>query len=230
MDLDSHQAGQVVTSERNLLLNRLPAARLHWDRAISQPGDDIHDREIRNSPVGSISGGAGVRILRDAGEPASPDAGQMKTRIDEARLTLPPELPASSEQLFRNIDGGISSAAGVGSEIQVSFSPFSWSKKRVNWTARVIDFEWNSYIRDEQVHGPFREFRHRHGITVESRYGRVGTLISDDIQYVMPYGLLGQLGDGFVQRLLARSFEERQKQLPKLLAVESAMNRVFAPE
>jgi len=46
----------------------------------------------------------------------------------------------------------------------------------------------------------------------------------------MPYGLLGQLGDGFVQRLLARSFEERQKQLPKLLAVESAMNRVFAPE
>ena len=155
---------------------------------------------------------------------------QMKTRIDEARLTAPPELPASSEQLFRNIDGGISSAAGVGSEIQVSFSPFSWSKKRVNWTARVIDFEWNSYIRDEQVHGPFREFRHRHGITVESRYGRVGTLISDDIQYVMPYGLLGQLGDGFVQRLLARSFEERQKQLPKLLAVESAMNRVFAPE
>ena len=75
--------------------------------------------------------------------------------------------------------------------------------------------------------GLFREFRHRHGIAVETRYGRVGTLISDDIQYVMPYGVLGQLGDGFVQKMLTRSFEERQKQLPALLALDSAMNQVF---
>jgi ligand-binding SRPBCC domain-containing protein len=155
---------------------------------------------------------------------------RMQTRIDAMRLTAPPELPATSEALFRNVDGGISSAAGAGSEIQVSFCPFSWSKKRVNWTAKVIDFEWNSYIRDEQVRGPFREFQHRHGITVESRYGRVGTLISDDIQYVMPYGFFGQLGDGFVQKMLTRSFEERQKQLPGLLALDSAMNRVFTTD
>jgi ligand-binding SRPBCC domain-containing protein len=152
---------------------------------------------------------------------------QMKMTIDATRLMAPPEVPASSEALFRNVEGGISSAAGEGSEIQVSFCPFSWSKKRVNWTARVIDFEWNSYIRDEQVRGPFREFRHRHGIAVETRYGRVGTLISDDIQYVMPYGVLGQFGDGFVQKMLTRSFEERQKQLPALLALDSAMNQVF---
>jgi hypothetical protein len=46
----------------------------------------------------------------------------------------------------------------------------------------------------------------------------------------MPYGFLGQLGDGFVQKLLTRSFEERQKQLPGLLALDSAMNRVFTAD
>ena len=155
---------------------------------------------------------------------------EMKTRIDEARLKAPPALPARSERLFRNIDGGSSAAAGVDSEIDISFRPFTWWSKRVKWTARITDFVWNSYFWDEQVRGPFAEFRHRHGITVEKRYGRPGTLISDDIEYVLPYGFVGRLGDGFVQRQLERAFREREKQLPRLLAVESVMSRVFTPD
>jgi ligand-binding SRPBCC domain-containing protein len=154
---------------------------------------------------------------------------EMKTRIDETRLKAPPELPACSEQLFRNVDGGSSSAAGVDSEIEIGFCPFTWWSKRVKWTARITDFVWNSYFRDEQVRGPFAEFRHRHGITVETRYGRRGTLISDDIEYVLPYGFVGRFGDEFVQRRLERVFAEQEKQLPTLLRVESAMSRVFTP-
>src|SRR6266702_7039354 len=121
---------------------------------------------------------------------------EMRTRIDEARLKPAPDMPACSELLFRNVDGGSSAVAGVDSEILISFCPFTWSRKRVQWTAQITDFVWNKYFRNEQLRGPFAEFRHRHGMSTEVRYGRPGTLLSDDIQYVLPYGLLGRLGDG----------------------------------
>jgi ligand-binding SRPBCC domain-containing protein len=139
---------------------------------------------------------------------------RLKTRIEDARLKPPPPRPVSPDPARRFL----SVAAGVDSEILVSFVPIRWVPKRVSWMARITEFEWNSHFCDEQARGPFTEFRHRHGIKPEAREGQEGTLVTDDIEFALPYGVIGEVGCQLVKRELARSFAHRQKRLPEILA------------
>ncbi|MGA2673620.1 MAG: SRPBCC family protein [Terracidiphilus sp.] len=137
------------------------------------------------------------------------------TRVEDARIQPPPPRPLhpDASRRYRSV------AAGEGSEILVSFYPVRWFPRRASWMARITEFEWNSHFCDEQVRGPFALFRHRHGIRTEFRDGVEGTLVSDEIEYELPYGLLGRLGGGILRRKLAQSFAYRQKRLPEILAV-----------
>ncbi len=138
----------------------------------------------------------------------------LKTRIDEARLQQPPEQHAATNPAWR-IRGV---AAGVGSEMVISFCPVSWWPQRVTWVARITEFSWNSHFCDEQVSGPFARFRHCHGTLAETRGNQVGTLVTDDIEYALPYGFIGRLGNPLVRRQLEQSFAQRQVRLPQMLA------------
>jgi ligand-binding SRPBCC domain-containing protein len=93
--------------------------------------------------------------------------------------------------------------------------------------ARIAEFAWNSHFIDEQVRGPFTRFRHRHAVTAELRDGVEGTLVDDDIEYELPFGIFGRLASGFVRRNLAHSFAYRQKRLPEILsaAAQQAVQR-----
>lgn len=139
----------------------------------------------------------------------------LKTRIEDLRLQPPPAQPVAPDpaRLFRGL------AAGEGSEILISFCPVSWLPQRVRWVARITEFAWNSHFCDEQVRGPFARFRHRHGTLAESRDGQVGTLVTDEIEYALPYGFVGRLGSPLVRRQLEQSFAQRQERLPEMLAV-----------
>jgi ligand-binding SRPBCC domain-containing protein len=139
---------------------------------------------------------------------------RLKTRLEDARLLPPPPRPVSQDPARRFL----SVAAGEGSEILVSFLPIRWLPKRVSWLARIVEFEWNHHFCDEQASGPFTEFRHRHGIEAEARNGQEGTLVSDEIEFALPWGVAGQIGSVLVRRQLARSFAYRQKRLPEILA------------
>lgn len=155
---------------------------------------------------------------------------ELKTRIDEARIEPAPDPPPGTERVFRSIGTQSNTAAGVGSEIEISFSPFTWTSKRIQWTARITDFAWNRYFYDEQIRGPFAAFRHRHGTTAQQLDGRAGTQVIDDIEYQLPYGPLGRIADGLVYRQLERWFKERQMRLQGALGVDGAMSKVFARE
>lgn len=139
---------------------------------------------------------------------------RLKTRLEDARLKPPPPRPVSPDPARRFL----SVAAGVGSEILISFLPLRWVPKRLSWMARITEFEWHSHFCDEQVRGPFAEFRHRHGIQAETRESQEGTLVSDEIEFSLPYGVVGKLGCILVRRQLAQSFAHRQKRLPEVLA------------
>ena len=138
----------------------------------------------------------------------------LRTRIEDARIQPPPPRPVAQDpaRRFKSI------AAGVGSEILISFYPIPWVPRRVSWMASIIEFEWNSHFIDAQLRGPFRQFIHRHGIQAEVRNGEEGTLVTDAIDYELPFGWIGQLGAPLVRRQLKRSFAYRQKRLPEILA------------
>ncbi len=142
---------------------------------------------------------------------------EVQARIEDVRLQPPPPRPLAADpgRRFKSV------AAGVGSEILLSFYPVKWLPQRVSWTARIVEFEWNSHFTDEQVRGPFAAFRHRHGIAAHIREGVEGTLVSDSIDYAMPGGIFGDVAAGSVLKQLSKSFEFRQKRLPEILSIAS---------
>jgi ligand-binding SRPBCC domain-containing protein len=147
----------------------------------------------------------------------------LKMRVEDARIAPPPPRPVADnpERRFQSL------AAGVGSEILISFYPFRWFPRRASWTARVTEFVWNSHFVDEQAKGLFTQFRHRHGIQAETRERIEGTLVSDEIEFALPYRFLGQIGDRMVRRQLERWFAHRREVLPKVLeaATRQAVRR-----
>ena len=136
----------------------------------------------------------------------------LRTRVEDVRLVSPPPSPLTP-------GSGLPTEymAGVGSEIDLSFSPARYLPMRLRWTARITEFAWYSHFCDEQTRGPFERFRHRHGIKSEIQEGRVGTLLTDEIDYSLPFGSIGHLWDASVRRQLKRTFSLRQDRLPKML-------------
>jgi ligand-binding SRPBCC domain-containing protein len=139
---------------------------------------------------------------------------RLEMRIEETNLQAPPARPAVSE-ILRGLPAV---AAGAGSEFLVTFFPFPWLRKQVRWRVGITEFEWNSHFCDEQIEGPFKRFHHRHAIRSETRRGVRGTVVTDSIDFALPLGPLGRLGNGLVRRQLAESFAHRQKRLPEILA------------
>ena len=69
-----------------------------------------------------------------------------------------------------------------------------------------------------QEKGPFRHWRHRHGFEVSRQAGVDGTIVRDDLEYDVGFGVLGDaVARWFVADRLRRTFEERQRRLEKLL-------------
>ena len=139
---------------------------------------------------------------------------RLKVRVEDARLQPPPPRPVAQDPARRYL----SVAAGVGSELLISFCPLPWIPKRVSWMARITEFVWNSHFCDEQARGPFVDFRHRHGIEPNLREGVEGTLVTDTVEFALPWGTISKIGGLVVQRQLAQSFASRQKRLPEILA------------
>lgn len=146
-----------------------------------------------------------------------------KARIEDMRIQPPPPRPIAADpaRRFRSV------AAGVGSEILVSFRPVRWIPQRVSWLAKIADFAWNSHFIDQQVRGPFKTFRHRHGVRSEERQNQEGTAVSDDIDYDLPTGLAGRFAGGLVQAQMEKAFAFRRIRLPEILsaAAQQAIRR-----
>jgi ligand-binding SRPBCC domain-containing protein len=139
-----------------------------------------------------------------------------RARIESSRLIAAPQRPVAPDPTLRFQ----SPAAGVGSEIAVSFRPTPGIPYRTGWLARITEFVWNSHFCDEQVHGPFAIWNHRHGIVAEAREGLMGTRISDEVEYALPLGPLGSAAHAlFVRRQIEATFTYRRQRLEEILPV-----------
>ncbi len=129
--------------------------------------------------------------------------------IDSSSLVVPPAGPSPS------LPG---SAAGAGTRITISFRPIPFLPLRMRWDARITEFAWNDHFCDEQLSGPFAYWLHCHRVAEQSHDGVVGTLVVDNVQYEMKFGVLGDLANTLGGELQMRSlFRFRQRQLLRLL-------------
>jgi ligand-binding SRPBCC domain-containing protein len=143
---------------------------------------------------------------------------------------LPPLMPAWQEARIEAIDlvppSGRDQAsasfpvAGSGSRMTISFRAVPLLPFRMMWDAVIVDFEWKRTFADEQrPRGPFRYWHHRHTVT-ELVIGKMkGSQIEDELEYELPFGLLGDIADKLViARQIQHIFAHRQQRLLELLS------------
>ena len=131
-----------------------------------------------------------------------------KARIDEASILPPSPAPGSTPSTI---------AAGVGSRITLSFRAFPYSPIRISWDAKIVDFLWNERFCDRQLRGPFAYWNHCHSVRTETRNTIPGTLITDHVEYELPFGRLGELAHAIaLRRQIAYMFTYRQTRLAEI--------------
>ncbi len=77
-----------------------------------------------------------------------------------------------------------------------------------NWKTKIILYNPPLMFIDEQLNGPYKNWVHTH--TFKECNG--GTIINDDIEYVVPFGMLGLIVNSiWIKHELNRIFEYRKK-------------------
>jgi hypothetical protein len=88
--------------------------------------------------------------------------------------------------------------------VRVRVGPF-----RMKWIAEHRDYRKNELFRDVQTSGPFAVWDHRHGFAPD---GAEGSVLHDEIEYLLPLGAWGNLvGGRGVARKLERLFAYRHR-------------------
>lgn len=82
------------------------------------------------------------------------------------------------------------------------------------WGVMIEDFKPNEEFRDRQTYGPFALWVHTHKFEDHGP----GTLLTDLIEYDVPFGLIGKLADDIIiRRELQKIFRHRHEKLQSLL-------------
>jgi ligand-binding SRPBCC domain-containing protein len=144
-----------------------------------------------------------------------------KARIEEASFAPPPPRPAGVPR-FPGI------VAGAGTRMTISFRPFPYSPVRIPWEAEIDEFTWNGHFCDTQHRGLFAFWHHCHRLRPETRDGRPGTLLRDELEYALPLGPLGELAQmTFMPAQLRSIFAYRQKRTSELLALATGKSQRY---
>ncbi|WP_422351295.1 SRPBCC family protein [Flagellimonas sp.] len=98
-----------------------------------------------------------------------------------------------------------------GQIISYTVRPFPFFK--VQWITEITHMEQGHYFVDEQRHGPYAFWHHKHFI---KEHGN-GVLMEDIVDYGLPFGPFGELLHFlFIKRQLNQIFEYRKQKLEKL--------------
>ncbi len=76
----------------------------------------------------------------------------------------------------------------------------------LSWRARISSWEPPAGFMDEQVRGPYRIWEHAHRFREDGD----GTIVEDEVRYVLPFWPLGKVFHPLVRLQLQRIFRYRQ--------------------
>jgi ligand-binding SRPBCC domain-containing protein len=87
------------------------------------------------------------------------------------------------------------------------------------WNSKIslVDVSKHVYI-DEMVKGPFKKWKHIH---LFSEIGKNQTVVTDKIEFELPFFFLGRLTEGYVENNLKKIFEFRKIQTVSILSNKS---------
>jgi len=88
-----------------------------------------------------------------------------------------------------------------------------WRIFPLHWTTEIV--EWNPPTRfvDVQLKGPYKLWHHQHGFIAENN----GTRITDQVQYLLPFSVLGRIAHQLkVRRDIEHIFQYRKQVVDQL--------------
>ena len=80
------------------------------------------------------------------------------------------------------------------------------AKKRITWHSKILFLKPHEYV-DEMLDGPFKKWRHVHKFR---KVDEKQTQVIDEIEFELPYGILGKLFEGYAYKQLQQTFEHRK--------------------
>ncbi len=84
---------------------------------------------------------------------------------------------------------------------------------RTHWVTEITKVKETISFVDRQLKGPYKSWVHQHFLEDVGE----GTKMTDEIHYLLPFGIFGQLAHVlFVKRTLSRIFEYRRQQLGEI--------------
>lgn len=144
-----------------------------------------------------------------------------QARIETVDLVPPPRRASGAKS---------ASAAGNGSRITLSFRPFPLCPVRVRWQAEISDFAWNERFCDRQIKGPFASWTHCHYVRRIDAIEVDVTLVTDVVEYKVPFGPIGALVHRlFLRKQIENMFAYRQAQLATIFPRKAPSASVPAP-
>lgn len=87
------------------------------------------------------------------------------------------------------------------------------------WNSKISLVDVSKYVYiDEMVKGPFKKWKHIH---LFSEIGKNQTVVTDKIEFELPFFFLGRLMEGYVENNLKKIFEFRKIQTVSILSNKS---------
>ena len=87
---------------------------------------------------------------------------------------------------------------------KIKVAPLIW----LSWLTEISHVEHRSKFVDNQLSGPYKVWHHTHRFVENDQ----GVLMTDEVAYVMPFGLIGNVVNAlFVRRQLDHIFDERRR-------------------
>ena len=98
---------------------------------------------------------------------------------------------------------------------KVKVAPFTW----VTWLTEITKVnEKESFVDDQRI-GPYKVWHHTHRFEEKED----GVLMTDDVTYVMPFGIIGVIVHAlFVKNKLRHIFDERKRLCEQYFSAENA--------
>jgi len=139
----------------------------------------------------------------------------MGTKLVKLNL-VPPRFSAGHVPL------GTLRMAGAGTEMTVAFRVLPYLPVHERWIVDITSFELNRYFHDTQKQGPFRRWEHTHSFEPMMQGEREGTLIRDEVEYEVGFGIVGRtLETVLFQRLFRATFNHRKRVVEQIFARQS---------